>query len=802
MGRREVRSIARHLRARCRGLHAPEAIALALVVIAAWFGALQVGPVVGLQKAVWMSVVVSFPGEPTIMAWPNGEPSWSQTAMLEWANGMIYVGVRPPSSDALGILRVVVDGRPVPTKEVRIPSTWRALEATRQIEVSGQGLLGVPIPTRSLELQFEPGPGLREWEITWLDETQYVDLSSPSPGGLTVNLAAPTTRRAWLLLPARTIRSLILGVETGDAPLRIDGVTIHDSRAQEWQGHELASSDADSEDCLGKEKEGGAASILVVKGSCRFDLPELQALNPSAALGTTLLWLALAGIGTFTACVLRRCDDPGDPAVPGETGGSLTRRSGRSVYLIMLVVALAAIALHLAAAIFTPIRVTPDSVTYYNMAIALYRAKSLSAIDLAHTPGYPLFIASTIWLFGHQVQAIILLQQLAIALLAPLTVWFLYPRTNGLVSFVGGMVIAISPIATIYASHVWTEPVFLALGYAGMVAYLQRPPTARSAVLAGVLCAAATMVRPNGIMIVAALATWSVAKWWIGGPRTPGAYRSLTPPLLLVFVSIAACTPWILSYRERSGRWGLVNLVDDMTRGNALIEGRMPADLAINAPYRTLYSHLASTAYAGRDPWVAQAAATDMGLAFPAVYYLEAARESIRTLPARYVEDVKNSLLFNAFAVPPPGGGSLLSYPEVFTYTYVTRSEEYPAPYPGFAELDDGKAFLRMMAYRWEPPQSRARSAILSIERVGYAGWGFAIALALLGLTIHTMVTRDTDALPLALFAFGLIAAVSLLPMPIDRYVMTVEPYLYTMIMLGAHSSILAVRRVALKRHA
>jgi len=272
--------------------------------------------------------------------------------------------------------------------------------------------------------------------------------------------------------------------------------------------------------------------------------------------------------------------------------------------------------------------------------------------------------------------------------------------------------------------------------------------------------------------------------------------------LILVLVFIAGCTPWALSFRERTGHWGLVNLLDDVTWGNALLGGRLPADLSINAPYRTLYGYLSSTAYNGRDPWAANAIATGMGVPFSATYYREAARESARRLPGEYIDAVIHSLLFNAFGVHVPEGGSLISYPEVFTYTYVAQIGEYPSPYPGLAQLDDGKAYLRMMGFRWEPPQSRARSMILALESSGHAHWGWLTALAILGTAFHLVFRREADILPLAIFAFGTILVITLLPMPIDRYVMIVEPCLYAMTALGAYALALGLRRAVARLRA
>ncbi|MBM3122497.1 MAG: hypothetical protein FJZ97_09990 [Chloroflexi bacterium] len=240
---------------------------------------------------------------------------------------------------------------------------------------------------------------------------------------------------------------------------------------------------------------------------------------------------------------------------------------------------------------------------------------------------------------------------------------------------------------------------------------------------------------------------------------------------------------------------GLVSLLDDVTWGNALLGGRLPADLSINAPYRTLYRYLSSTGYSGRDPWAANAIATGMGVPFSATYYREAARESARRLPEEYFDAVVHSLLFNAFGVHVPEGGNLFSYPEVFTYTYVAKIGEYPSPYPGLAQLDDGKAYLRMMGFRWEPPQSRARSIILALESAGHAHWGWLTAFAILGAVLHLVLRRESDILPLAVFSFGTILAITLLPMPIDRYVMIVEPSLYAMIALGAYALALALQR-------
>lgn len=781
----------------------PESLVYLLILLVAYRAAQEIVSIVGLRKAVWMSVPVGLSGEPQVTARLNGNPSASQKATLEGGGGTTYLGICPLSADARVVVLPVVDGEATPSSDLHIPSTWRFIEDTGQVEIAGPGLLGVPTPLRSLDLVVARSSDPGDMELTWLDQTQVHDLAGLDHSDVTIGLAAPSTRRAWILLPAETIRSLVLSIDTGGDALSLGPVTIHEGAGQSWRAEELIPTGAVSADCQSGITEQLGRAEMVIRGACEFDLPGLRPLNGSAPLVTLALWLLLSAAGVFVAHRLHDAYQP--PDVPGSAAGApISSRDGESplaprprwgVVHSMVLVGLVAIGFHTVAAIFTPIRVTPDSVSYYNMAVAFYRTKSLAAIDLSRTPGYPLFIAVTIWLFGHQVQGIVLLQHLTIALLAPLTVRFLYPRTNVWFATLGGLAVAALPVATVYASHVWTEALFLAFCYSAIIVFLDRPPSIPSAALAGLLAASATMVRPNGSLVVVALVSWALVRWWIGPSRGSGARVLLTRTLILVLVFIAACTPWALSFRERTGHWGLVNLLDDVTWGNALLGGRLPADLSINAPYRTLYTYLSSTAYGGRDPWAANAIATGMGVPFSAAYYREAARESVRGLPGEYSDAVVHSLLFNAFGVHVPEDGSLMSYPEVFTYTYVARIGEYPSPYPGLAQLDDGKAYLRMMGFRWEPPQSRARSTILALESSGHARWGWLTALAIVGAALHLLLRKESDILPLVVFAFGTILAITLLPMPIDRYVMIVEPSLYAIIVLGAYALALVLQR-------
>ncbi len=772
---------------------------LTIILLSAfsWLATSEVLLFLGVQKAIWMSVHLQGPlgQSPRLDVLPDGASSPLRTL---WADGgtHVFVGLQP-LSPGLGFLitEVRADGETVPLSDLLIPDFWRSDAGI--IEAAEAGLVGIPRPAHSASLRLEPVRAAGLVKIETRTGQVIVEVDPSRPEGVTTTLEFPQSRVAWVLLPPKGMDRIHVRLESQDSPLLLTGIDIHNRVSPlRLEPDRLAASVVPGSECRLVTSETGAVIEVDPWSVCEFVVSDLSTLNNAAWSIRLGLWLAitasLSAIAWFAGSLAARIEgcDIARPIGEGRLGTWLRRRTEHwRMNDVALGVGLLVVAFHLAAALFAPIRVTPDSVSYYNIAVEFYRAKSLDAIDLYRTPGYPLLIATSLWLFGHQTQGIVLLQQLAIALLGPLGVWFLYPRTNPPFAAVGGLLLGLSPMLTLQANHIWSEAAFTLLATASILVFLNRGHRLAGCIASGALAAAATMVRPNGALFLGLMLGWLVFSWWHRWLRGAHHWRDLVHAAAIAGVFVVMVAPWLVSFRRRAGTWGLATAGDFTVWNNAYIQGRCPSDLLINAPYHLLFDYPASSAYSGRDPWNLASNAEKAGLPFPAFYYAEAFREGIRNNFSHYWRNVYLSLASNLLGLRLDDDSGFVSYLDVFTYLYTSKVQDYPPRFPGVASLEEGKPFLRMMSFRWEPPFSRARSLVLALGEFAYASWGVVSVVGIAAGITLSIVRRLRASLLISIGAAGTILAPSLVGMPMDRYVMVAEPLLYLSIVMACFAA-------------
>ncbi len=163
--------------------------------------------------------------------------------------------------------------------------------------------------------------------------------------------------------------------------------------------------------------------------------------------------------------------------------------------------------------------------------------------DTIKVPGYP----ALLWLLRGNVAAVLAVQVVISAIKVPLV--FLLARTVGLrqpFSLIAAALIAVEPMDILLSGQVLTESLFTTLVLAGTLLILHGIHW-RPLLLATVLFAAASWVRPNGIWLVLLA---SIAGYFC-------VHRSIHRSLAFVAVGLLLLLPWALRNQSAMGRFYL-----------------------------------------------------------------------------------------------------------------------------------------------------------------------------------------------------------------------------------------------------
>ena len=174
--------------------------------------------------------------------------------------------------------------------------------------------------------------------------------------------------------------------------------------------------------------------------------------------------------------------------------------------------------------------------------------------SLWKAPGYPLFVGLVYKLLGSDPDIVFALQ----SLLGPITVvltWALARRLFGpAVGLGAAAIVALHPFAWQFDVRLFAEPLVTPLGLAFFILVLERPATARRALVVGALVGLTVLIRPSALYLLPAVAVaWVVAAGWRRGIVLTG---------LTVLLTVLVVFPWTLRNHSVSGAWVPVSVQD------------------------------------------------------------------------------------------------------------------------------------------------------------------------------------------------------------------------------------------------
>jgi hypothetical protein len=415
-------------------------------------------------------------------------------------------------------------------------------------------------------------------------------------------------------------------------------------------------------------------------------------------------------------------------------------------------------------------------------------------------------VAASILLFGEQVRALALIQHLAFCALGALVVWVMYARVGALWAALTGLLVAISPIMSITANMVWTEPLFVVFSTAALLVFLNARASRVVGAAAGLLAGVATMIRPNGVVVWALMITWLFLDWWCAVPRT----RILRMAGAAAIVSAAfaiVMAPWMVHVRGVAGVWALTdpdcaqegqthaarttglsptNIFQLAAFVNLISQHDAVGTLRIAGPHRAFYDFFPARHryYVGRFvPW---------DLIYDDRYTGEMFREYIRAFPSTYIRQVRDSLMFN-LTHTATAGALIFRYTDVEDVLTFQRTRPSAAVRPENPRLNqllkarplswaDADVLLSYMTAAPPPGPAIWRRLHLRVNAVALSLWGVLTACGAAATVCCVFAPGFRSFIVLAMHAFVLSAAPAVLAMAADRFALVGEAALYVLV--------------------
>ncbi len=125
----------------------------------------------------------------------------------------------------------------------------------------------------------------------------------------------------------------------------------------------------------------------------------------------------------------------------------------------ILLVVIVATLMRLAFTYRAPVFLRPDSIGYFQSGYELARGIDLD-IPIRRTPGYPLFLAATIWSVGEDFQTIALIQHILGVITAVLAYLIGRRLFSPLAGLVAGLLVAFSGPLIVFEHYLMSEPLF------------------------------------------------------------------------------------------------------------------------------------------------------------------------------------------------------------------------------------------------------------------------------------------------------------------------------------------------------
>jgi hypothetical protein len=743
-------------------------IALSLIPFAAWLTISTLNTVEA--RAYWLRVAVEGscerPPEVLVRDYSGGKALGS-LAWQPYANTSVGLD-RLEGSGSFSVLSIETDVGPQPLPGVAVLGSDLVKANDGSVTVAGAAMLRWPTAAKQVTITLGPGEGLIR--LAWHDLTAVARLS-PVPQTLTLKLAGKF--QGWLLLPPRELRGLSLTSAASECSY--SNAVIFSEREFRWSASSVnppISTVAGRE--LSLDFEGAALN------------PPFVSRQIVASFGIALLIVvALALLRWMAVFVNPRLD--------------LLPRSRKSADFTAIAVAGLAVvvvfAFHIVYALVLPLVWNSDSVGYYAAALALLQTGSLAAVGI-RTPGYPLLLAGLINFFGDSPGAVVMAQHLCLAALGPLAIIALRRRFGLPGASIVGFFAGLSPVASIMGNSIMTEALFAAaIGATGIV-YVGYGNSLKGLFWTGFLAGAALLVRPTGLLLIAALVGWVLAMGWCA--------RSWPEQRRAIAGAVALCA----GYAVLAGPWHLYTAIEkktiDPTFGSSLVfewtaassVGLVGPDLEANRPDRSIWRHPNvwnnnpfEIMYYYWSPISVQPPVTGRYTEEALRYMRESIRESRQNTPDEWNDVVRLAFIYNSLfmwtgpAAERPVLGGLASANRIYfpnlhgtlNELSLTGDAQQATHMPTVAGSAEER--LRVGSLRAINSGSFPRMLSLWVSRVMLENWSlFAIGSAVLSV-VSLYVWPQLFAV--YLFWFGVIATTSMIGVAIDRYVAVVEPLLY-----------------------
>jgi hypothetical protein len=742
----------------------------------------------GLQRSTWMRITLrSAPAVPPALRVVYGDPDQALPVTWDASATRTLIGLRADAP--VRLLNIDTDRGVAPPWFLQ---TWgpglERVSNPSALLIRDAGVIDLVGSFERLTLTFEPSRA--RVSVGWLDLEKSVDLSTTPNQPQTLTLELPTARRGWVLLPPVAMGRLEIRGEALAGPVVLDDVRIESAPPQVWSGPTAVPAIA-------------ADRGLVLQG--------LRPVNAVALTQLTAIWasltLAIVAILAGVAAIARRVQTGERRAkvfANGTAERAWTRAAGWPLAGVVVAVTAITFAYHVSYALAISPQYNFDSLGYYAFGRNLMHTGGFSAVATCRTPGYPAAIAMMTSLAGDRILPLIIVQHVSFCVLGGIVVWFLYSRVSPLWSAIGGLLAGASPAIAITASTVWTEALFVTLATMALLVFLKESePRPRSLLIGGFLAGIATLIRPNGALVLVLMTGWLFLQWWCHGIQ--GKRRRLVGRVvLLVTPFLVVCGPWIVHFHRETGRWGLsdancgqpgqVHLA--LTRGlhptnvfqlaafiNLTSQGDAASRLAITEPQRAFFTFFpARHRYYALQffPW---------SLIYDDRYTGEVFREYVRGAWPTYVRQATDALVFNVANVRP-AGSTIFVYPDLADL--VDRARARPAFQPPNREVArlarlspvtwaNAEVLLADMAAHAVRDRPVMRARHLRVTQAAMQVWGISVALAVLGTAAVLLIPGDRRVSLLAIHVFSLAAAPAVLAMGVDRYAMEGEPVVYVL---------------------
>jgi hypothetical protein len=755
-------------------LAAPAAIVIAVLLV----GRAGIG---GQQHAVWVKLALDTRSGEAPAAQIRYGPTAGDVVPFQWQPyAESVVAVRPSDQQPIQVVAVETDQGPLLLDRVTVTPGER--EPGRLLVGAEGSLLSWPQPSRAITLTLAAGSGTAE--VLWFDQQTTAALGAQPARAM---LRLPAAFQGWALLPPQEIRQFTLEFPAKDDVYTIRQLAVWSDPPQAWPGEAAAAWIARG--CARRPEATGVIALATTAGAaCSVQVPDIRAINVlnhgqrflRVAL-VAVLGLGLLRVLTLLANYGRRLTASYSGA-ENALGGWLRRRTQHwRLSTVLWFVWGVALAFHLLYALTVPLAYTNDSVDYYSLGRAFAQAPRFASIDATvRTPGYPVFIASVLAIFGDTALWIVIVQHLALSLLAPLAVWALARYLPLPAAALAGLLAGLAPALAATANILWTESLYAALTTAALLVYVRSSDRLRGLLVAGMLVGAATMVRPTGLLVLLVLLGWLLLCGWCSSTRATQQRFALAGCAALLAGYVVTAGPWYL-------RLGLVDGTTDLSKGHAnftawgaaVYQRRIDATLAINRPERAIWAVPQAWRY---DPFTLTTLYLQLrnGSTIPVeVYYAEALREAARANPIRLRENLRSALIYN-LTLKWTGDNSYVYWAEIswfLKYWDAPVQELPPAP-----SSDPVRQQLDRMVYRWQSEQAPMRSSLIGMSRFVLEHWiWLSIPVMLSGgfLLAPSLLRR---VVPGWLYWIGLVIAATALGMPAERYVVVIEPVLYIIV--------------------